>query len=129
MHMVGSLQPHAGPTLLHFDGEFADARGSGESHADRTQLWLGAGPVRSGAWRRSPAVIRGDDGSRPVGEGPYQRLSYGTLFLGTDSRITSDLLIPAADRIDVNTASDEQILKLVAKCISTYMGDLLFPAG
>ncbi len=52
--------------------------------------------------------------------------SYGKLFLGTDPSIPSDVLIPAADRIDVSKASDQQILDLVAKCISTYMGDLLF---
>ncbi|HXJ94754.1 MAG TPA: hypothetical protein VMT20_18070 [Terriglobia bacterium] len=71
-------------------------------------------------------IIRQDDGSSQLAADRTAGLSYGTLFLGQDSRITPDLLIPAADRIDVNTASDDQILDLVAKCISTYMGDLLF---
>ncbi len=70
--------------------------------------------------------MRQDDGSSQLAQDRSNGLSYGTLFLGTDSRITSDLLIPAADRIDVSTATNDQILNLVAKCISTYMGDLKF---
>ncbi len=49
MHMVGSLQPHAGPIFLHFDGEFAYARGSGEGHPDRTQFWLGSRSIPAGS--------------------------------------------------------------------------------
>ena len=72
------------------------------------------------------SIIRQDDGSSQLAKDRSNGLSYGKLFLGSDSAITPDLLIPAADRIDVSKATDQQILDLVAKCISTYMGDLLF---
>ncbi len=125
MHMVGSLQPHPGPTFLHFDGEFATPE----------DLVKGTLTGRNFGWAPSQyqqalaqvaLVIRGDDGSSQLAQDRTNGLSYSTLFLGTDKRITSDLLIPAADRIDANTATPDQILNLVAKCISTYMGDLLF---
>jgi hypothetical protein len=125
MHMVGSLQPHTGPTLLHFDGEFATPE----------DLVKGTLTGRNFGWAPTEAqqaieqvalVIRKDNGSDQLAQDRTNGLSYSTLFKGTDPKITSDLLIPAADRIDVNTASDQQILDLVAKCISTYMGDLLF---
>jgi cytochrome c553 len=71
------------------------------------------------------AIIRGDDGSDQLAKDRTHGLSYSKLFLGKDSGTPSDV-IPAADRIDVNTASGQQILALVANCISTYMGDLRF---
>src|SRR5215831_120936 len=125
MHMVGSLQPHAGPVFLHFDGEFSTPIDLVE--ATLTGRNFGWAPDQSQqALAHIAAIIRGDDGSSQLAADRTNSLSYGTLFLGKDSRITSDLLIPAADRIDVQSASDDQILHLVAKCIATYMGDLLF---
>jgi len=125
MHMVGSLQPHAGPTMLHFDGEFATAVDLVK--ATMTGRNFGWGPDQyQQALAQVALVIRQDDGSDQLARDRTNGLSYGTLFLGSDSRITSDLLVPENDRIDVSKASDEQILNLVAKCISTYMGDLLF---
>ena len=125
MHMVGSLQPHSGPTLLHFDGEFATPE----------DLVKGTLTGRNFGWApdqfqqaeaQVALVVRGDDGSSQLAQDRTNGISYSTLFLGTDKTIPASLLIPAADRIDVNTASNDQIVNLVAKCISTYMGDLLF---
>jgi hypothetical protein len=125
MHMVGSLQPHSGPTLLHFDGEFATPVDLVK--ATLTGRNFGWAPTQyQQALAQVAAVVRGDDGSSQLGQDRTNGLSYGTLFLGADKKITPDLLIPAADRIDVNTATPDQILTLVAKCISRYMGDLLF---
>src|SRR5580698_3146645 len=119
MHMVGSLQPHPGPTFLHFDGEFATPEDLVK--ATLTGRNFGWTPDQyQQALAQIALVIRGDDGSDQLAQDRTNGLSYSTLFLGTDSRITHDLLIPAADRIDVNTASLDQIANLVAKCISTY---------
>ena len=48
------------------------------------------------------------------------------LFKGTDPRITSDLQLPPSQRLDVSTATDEQVVNEVAQCITQYMEDLLF---
>ena len=125
MQMVGSLQPHAGPTLLHFDGEFASAVDLVE--ATLTGRNFGWAPDQHDqAVAHIARIIREDDGSDPLAKDRTFGYSYSKLFLGTDAGIPTDVLIPAADRIDVSKASDAQILALVAKCISTYMGDLLF---
>jgi len=125
MHMVGSLQPHPGPTFLHFDGEFATPEDLVK--ATLTGRNFGWEPSQyQQAVSHIAMIIRGDDGSSQLAMDRTSGLSYGKLFLGEDPAITSDLLIPVADRIDVNTASDDDILNLVAKCVSTYMGDLLF---
>jgi hypothetical protein len=125
MHMVGSLQPHAGPTFLHFDGEFATPEDLVK--ATLTGRNFGWGPTQyQQALAQVALVIRGDDGSDQLAQDRTNGLSYSTLFLGADKRISPDLLIPAADRIDVSTATPDQILNLVARCISQYMRDLLF---
>lgn len=125
IHMVGSLQPHPGPTFLHYDGEFDTP--TDLVKATLTGRNFGWGPTQyQQALAQIALVIRQDDGSDQLAKDRTNSLSYSKLFLGKDPNITPDLLIPAADRIDAATASNEQILALVAKCISTYMGDLLF---
>ncbi len=125
MHMVGSLQPHPGATLLHFDGEFATPEDLVK--ATLTGRNFGWAPNQyQQALANIALIIRQDDGSSQLAADRTSNLSYGKLFLGQDPAITPDLLIPAADRIDVNAVTDDQILSLVAKCISTYMGDLRF---
>jgi cytochrome c peroxidase len=71
-------------------------------------------------------VVREDDGTSQIAIDRTNGLSYGVLFLGTDPRITSDLLLPPSLRIDVKTATDQQILNELASCIAQYMKDLLF---
>jgi hypothetical protein len=125
MHMVGSLQPHPGPALLHFDGEF----GSPEDlvKATLTGRNFGWAPDQyQEALAQIGLIVRLDDGSSRLAKERTNGISYAALFLGQDPRITSDLLIPAADRLDVHSATYEKILELVAKCISAYMKDLLF---
>ncbi|MGH9546125.1 MAG: hypothetical protein ACRD23_13030 [Terriglobales bacterium] len=125
IQMVGSLQPHPGPTFLHSDGEFASPIDLVEGTlTGRNFGW--APEQHDQAVAHIASIIRGDDGSDQLAKDRTFGYSYGKLFLGTDPGIPSDVLIPAADRIDVSKASDQQILALVAKCISTYMGDLLF---
>jgi hypothetical protein len=125
MQMVGSLQPHSGPTFLHFDGEFATPE----------DLVLATLTGRNFGW--SPEqyqqaiihiaqVIRGDNGNN-AGSNTYTHgLSYATIFLGTDPNIPADSLLPAQDRMDVTTATDEAIVEGMAKLVAAYMAGLLF---
>lgn len=125
MQMVDSFTARPGPLFLHFDGEFA----SGED------LVIGTMTGRNFGW--SPAqyaqaiahiaqVIREDDGSGQLASQRLDGLSYAVIFKGTDSRITSDILLPQSQRLDVSTATDMQVMNEVAMCITQYMKDLLF---
>jgi len=125
MQMVDSFTTRSGPLFLHFDGEFA----SGED------LVVGTMTGRNFGWLPSQyneaiahvaQVIREDDGSSQLAADRLDGLSYSVIFKGTDPRITSDLLLPAAQRLDVSTATDAQVLNEVAICIAQYMKDLLF---
>jgi cytochrome c peroxidase len=125
MQMVDSFAARSGPIFLHFDGEFASAQ----------DLIIGTLTGRNFGW--TPAqynqaiahiaqVIRQDDGSSKLAADRLDGLSYAVIFKGTDPRITSDILLPASQRIDVTTATDMQIVNEVALCIGQYMKDLLF---
>ncbi len=125
MQMVDSFTSRSGPLFLHFDGEFA----SGED------LVVGTLTGRNFGWLPSQyneaiahiaKIIREDDGSGQLAADRLDGLSYAVIFKGTDSRITSDLLLPPSQRLDVATASDVQVVNEIALCMATYMGDLLF---
>lgn len=125
MQMVDSFTARSGPQFLHFDGEFA----SGED------LVIGTMTGRNFGWLPSQynqaiahiaQVIREDDGSGQLAADRLNGLSYGVIFGGTDARIPSDLRLPASQSLDVSTATDTQIVNLVAACITQYMKDLLF---
>jgi cytochrome c peroxidase len=125
MQMVDSFTTRSGSMFLHFDGEFA----TGED------LVIGTLTGRNFGW--TPAqynqaiahiakVIREDNGSSQLAADRLDGLSYAVIFKGTDPRITSDILLPASQRLDVSTATDLQIVNEIALCITTYMKDLLF---
>lgn len=125
IQMVGSLQPRNGPTLLHSDGEFATPESLVK--ATLTGRNFGWGPLQyNEAAAQIARVIREDDGSSQLAIDRTNGLSYGVLMLGADARIPKDLRLPASQRLDVTTATDEQILDEVSMMISTYMRDLLF---
>ncbi len=125
VQMVGSLQSHTGPTFLHHDGEFnspvelVKATMTGRNFGWQPQEY-------SQAVAQVALVIRQDDGSGDLAKQRSGGLSYSTLFLGTDPSIPAASLIPAAYRLDVQSASDDQILSAVANLISAYMQGLLF---
>jgi cytochrome c peroxidase len=125
MQMVDSLAARSGPTFLHFDGEFATPEALVE--ATLTGRNFGWDPTQSAqAIAHIARIIREDDGSSQLASDRTDGFSYSTLFRGTDPHITSDVLLPPSQRLDVTTATDQQILDEVALCISTYMRDLLF---
>ena len=124
MQMVGSLEKHAGPTFLHFDGEFTDP-------VDLVRTTLTG---RNFGWAPDQyqqavvhigQVIREDNGQGDLAA-KYGSFSYAAIFLGTDSRIPLKYQLPQQYRLDVTTASDEQILDNVAQLITQYMKSLLF---
>jgi cytochrome c peroxidase len=125
MQMVDSFTTRSSSLYLHFDGEFATAEDLVKG--TMTGRNFGWAPTQSAqAIAHIAKIIREDDGSSEQAQNRTSGLSYGILFAGTDSRITSDLLLPASQRMDVTTATDQQIVNEVATCIGQYMKDLLF---
>ena len=125
MQMVGSFRDDGGVQFLHFDGEFASEQDLVEGTlAGRNFGWAPEDSVT--AIHHVAEVIRHDNGSDQLAADRSNGLSYGILFKGTDPRITSDILLPPSQRIDVSTASDQQIVDEIALCMGQYMKDLQF---
>ena len=125
MQMVDSFTTRSGPLFLHFDGEFATGQ----------DLVVGTMTGRNFGWLPTQyneavahiaKVIREDNGSGQLAADRLDGLSYAVIFKGTDPRITPDLQLPPAQRLDVTTATDAQIVSEIALCINQYMEDLLF---
>jgi cytochrome c peroxidase len=125
MQMVGSMQPHDGPQFLHFDGEFTSPDDLVKTTiTGRNFGW--APDQYAQAVAHIANVIRQDNGNNFPSQTYTHGFSYATIFLGTDKTIPADSLLPAEDRIDVTTASDEQIVDILAHLVGQYGAGLLF---
>jgi hypothetical protein len=123
MQMVGSLQPHVGPTFLHFDGEFTDP--ADLVRATLTGRNFGWAPDESLQVVAHIARVNREDNGQGTLASHYAGLSYADTFLGS-GRVPVEFRIPAQYRLDVSSASDQQILDNVAALITQYMNSLLF---
>lgn len=121
--LVNASLGRSTPFLLHFDGEFASGpdlvRGT---FTGRNFGWLAT--EHDAAVAHLALVIRQDDGTNEFAA-DTGGLSYATLLLGGPG-VPPELLIPAARRIDVTTATDLQILDAVAALVNDYLEHLEF---
>ena len=123
--MVGSLMPRSVPMFLHSDGEFSDAVDLVE--ATITGRNFGWSPdQQSQAVAHIARVIREDDGTGKLAAERTGGLSYSTLLLGTADNIPPQFQLPPQYRIDVQNATDQQVLAAVAQLMQAYMQVLLF---
>jgi len=115
--------------LLHFDGEFASIE----------DLTIGTLTGRNLGWLPSEFaqaeahiinVIKNDDGrnalARRYGCGGFP---YSVVLKGTDPRLPKGLVLPAQYRIDVTTATDDEILQDIGTLIHAYMDSIAFNLG
>jgi cytochrome c peroxidase len=125
---VGSLIMRSGPTFLHSDGEFVDAVSLVE--ATLTGRNFGWSPDQQAqAIAHIANVIRQDDGTSQLAIQRTGGLSYTTLFLGTVTGTPEQLDLPPAFQLNVQTATDQQVLDAVANLIAAYMQALVFLEG
>jgi cytochrome c peroxidase len=123
MQMVGSLQ-HPGTTFLHFDGEFVDP-------ADLVKTTLtgrnfGWGPTQySQAIAHIARIIREDNGNNVPSQSYTDGYSYAAIFAGGSNLPAQDLIAPQY-RIDVNNATDDQVVNAVAAVVAAYAQGLQF---
>src|SRR5207237_7321207 len=125
--MVGFGLPREVPVLLHFDGEFVTAEDlTIATLTGRNFGWLAdEGPL---AIAHIARVIREDNGTNPryVLGRDRKGIPYRVAMLGTSPDLPPYLKIPERYRIDVLTASDEQVLDAIAKLMHAYMDSIRF---
>jgi hypothetical protein len=125
MQMVGSMQFHGGPSFLHFDGQFTDPADLAKSTL--TGRNFGWGPTQyQQAVAHIANVIRNDNGNNDPATEFGCGFSYAKIFLGTDPTIPVDCHLPAQYRLDVTSASDEQIVEDMAQMLGQYLDGLIF---
>ena len=124
--MIDLGLPREVPVLLHLDGEFI-------THED---LILDTLTGRNFGWIPGEAetakkhivkVLREDEGMNPrhIRDPDGNGIPYAKVLKGTDPLLLHQT-IPAEYRIDVETATDDEILLAVAKLIHAYMDSLRF---
>ncbi len=114
------------PPLFHFDGEFASVDDLiVKTLTGRNFGWL---PDESAiAVEQIARVIRDDDGKNELAKSfGGGGISYATLLLATDPSIPKRLVLPPQFRLDVSTASDDDILNEVVALIDAYVDQLRF---
>jgi hypothetical protein len=110
--------------VLHFDGEFPSMPALVEGTlTGRNYGWL---PHEGATAKEHIAnVLRSDDGSSDLAS-ESGSLSYATVLTGTDSSIPPELVLPEEFRVDVETATDAELLEAVKRLIATYVDHLAF---
>jgi cytochrome c peroxidase len=121
--LVNASLPRRGGPLFHFDGEFATLHDLvKDTYTGRNYGWL---PGEHGqAVRHFAAVIRNDDGSGELAQ--EFGGAYRVVLKGTDRSIPGELRLPEEFRIDVDTASDEELFEQVTRITVAYVEDLQF---
>lgn len=122
--IVNALINRRADFFLHNDGEFASASNLVKNtFTGRNFGWLPAEQPQ--AVRHIAHIIRNDDGKGQLAR-EFGGYSYRKVFSGTDSNIDEDYLIPEEFRVDIGTASDEQILDAIAGAVDAYMRTLRY---
>lgn len=111
------------PFFLHFDGEFPDGVSLVKGTlTGRNFGWLPT--ERAQAIRHIARVIREDDGR--AFQGPELGGAYGRLLAGVDPDLPPAWRLPVAWRLEVDQASDLEILDRVAGLVDQYLQSVRF---
>lgn len=118
--LVGMSRAHVGARpLLHFDGEFATAEDLVVgTYTGRNLGWLPG--ERDAAVRHIARVLRGDDG-----RGELAR-EFGGRYRDVLQGESQHLVLPLRFRIDVDRATDEQLVRAAARLVAAYLRSLDF---
>jgi len=124
LNMVDSFITRPVGLLLHGDGEFATAEALVDSTMKgRNFGWL---PTEyDSATTHIAKVIREDDGTFSQ-DADYGKLSYAKILLGTARDIPTEYRLPEQYRIDVDSASDEELTDAVNRLVTQYLFSLTF---
>ena len=123
MSMVNISIPREYGVLFHFDGQFNSledlVRGT---LTGRNFGWLP--DEEQAAIKHIAQIIRDDDGKGELAK--EFGGSYREVLKSTAKDLSPAFTLPAEYRIDVDKATDRQILDVVAKLIAVYVRDLTF---
>lgn len=122
-NLVGIGSKWAQNRTSHWDGEFFDHSETVLGNmTGRNMGWLGH--EKQIALKNIVKVIREDDGSGELAS--EFGGSYKVVMQGISSQIPADYRLDIDERLNVESASDQEIIDYVIKAVTTYMNDLDF---
>ena len=123
MSMVNISIPRQAGTVFHFDGEFNSMEDLVRAtFTGRNFGWL---PHEEKiAIKHIARIIREDNGKGELAQ--EFGGSYRKVLKGTAKDLPEALRLPKAFRLDVDKASEQQIVNAVAKLVAAYVTDLTF---
>ena len=122
--LVNASLARPGGTLFHFDGEFSTLE----------DLIVGTFTGRNFGWlpgQKAEAithivrVMREDDGTGAIAQ-QFDGLSYSALFTGANPNIPDELRLPPEFRVNIQSASDQEVFDAVVKVVAAYVNGLRF---
>ena len=122
--LVNASLERPGGELFHFDAEFAKLEDLiAGTFTGRNFGWLPA--ERQAAVRHIATVVRDDDGAGELAQ-EFGGLSYRALLDGLSGDIPEELILTPDFRIEVETATDEDIFEAVNILTAAYVRGLQF---
>lgn len=122
--LVNASLDRPGGALFHFDGEFSTLEDLiVGTFTGRNFGWLPG--QKAEAIHHIAQVMRGDDGSGVVAQ-QFDGLPYRALFTGNNPNIPDELRLPPGFRVNIGSASDQEIFDAVVKVVTAYVQRLLF---
>jgi cytochrome c peroxidase len=117
------------PKLFHWDGAFSEV----EDLVFDTLIGRNMGwkvDERSTAIAHIARVIREDRGVNPRRNRRLDEsgIAYAELFSGSDRRLPPQFVLPRQYRLDVKSASDEEVLRAISRLVGAYIDSLRFGA-
>jgi cytochrome c peroxidase len=121
--LIGIGSRFAQNRFSHFDGEMSDHKQTVLGNfTGRNMGWIQS--EKDLALKQIVKVIKEDNGDFYLGT--EFGGAYSKVFLGIDPEIPENIRLPVENRLDVFSATDEDIIQLVEKCIDRYMNGLDF---
>jgi len=122
--LVNASLNRPGGTLFHFDGEFSTLEDLiVGTFTGRNFGWLPG--QKAEAIRHIARVMREDDGTGAIAQ-QFDGLSYSALFTGANPNIPDELRLPPEFRVNIQSASDQEIFDAVVKVVAAYVNGLRF---
>ena len=122
--LVNASLDRPGGTLFHFDGEFSTLEDLiVGTFTGRNFGWLPGQKVE--AIRHMARVMREDNGKGAIAQ-QFDGLSYSALFTGANPNIPDELRLPPEFRVNIHSASDQEVFDAVVKVVAAYVNGLRF---
>lgn len=114
-----------GGTLFHFDGKFSTMTGlTAATFTGRNFGWLPGEHTQAIA--HVARIVREDDGTGALGQ-EFGGLPLAVILTGSGQPIPTEFRLPPAFRVNVASATDQEVFDGIVRLVAAYVEQLIFP--